>query len=274
MRTTAVVFPFDLFGNSGTGAGAQLLGDALREILADNKRETRPTRCDAYRNLVRVKEVSFETPEAIADWRKLGRHAVRALRKANDFGLWFAGNHLGVLPIYEELGADAADTTLVIQFDAHLDVYQLHDVTEHPANGNFLLHTEGPLPTIVNVGHRDLFLPEPEIHETFAAAFSAEQVMADMPSVAAQVREFAMAAERVWIDLDVDVFDPAYAPAVHQPLPFGLSPMQFLTLLNAAWAGNVIGLSISEYDPGRDVRDTTLNLLGWLTEWILLKRHE
>ena len=69
MRTTAVVFPFDLFGNSGTGAGAQLLGDALREILADNKRETRPTRCDAYRNLVRVKEVSFETPEAIADWR-------------------------------------------------------------------------------------------------------------------------------------------------------------------------------------------------------------
>jgi hypothetical protein len=31
-------------------------------------------------------------------------------------------------------------------------------------------------------------------------------------------------------------------------------------------------MSISEFDPGRDRRDASLNLLGWLIEWLLLKR--
>jgi arginase family enzyme len=270
MRTTAVVFPFDLFGNAGTGAGARLLGDALREVLADNRRETRPTRCDAYRGRVRIKELAFDTPAAVADWRKLGRQAVRQPLKAGDFTLWFAGNHLGVLPVYEELGAD----DLVVQFDAHLDVYRLHDVADTPANGNFLLHADGPLPRVVNVGHRDLFLPDGEVRETFAAAFPAEALAADLPRVAAAVREWASAADRVWIDLDADAFDPAFAPGVHHPLPFGLTPPQFLAVLDAAWAGKVVGLSVSEFDPGRDVRDTTLNLFGWLVERMLLRWYK
>jgi agmatinase len=274
MRTTAVVFPFDLFGNAGTGAGAQLLGDALREILADNRQETRPTRCDAYRGKVRVKEVAFDTPEAVADWRKLGRQAARQPLKAGDFTLWFAGNHLGVLPVYEELGSTAADTTLVVQLDAHLDVYRLHDVADGPANGNFLLHADGPVPMVVNVGHRDLFLPETEVKETFAAAYPAEGLAADLPRVVAAVRELAGAADRVWIDIDADVFDPAFAPGVHHPMPFGLTPTQFLAVLDAAWSGKVVGMSVSEFDPGRDVRDTTLNLFGWLVERVLLKRYE
>jgi hypothetical protein len=31
-------------------------------------------------------------------------------------------------------------------------------------------------------------------------------------------------------------------------------------------------MSISEFDPGRDVSDASLNLLGWLIEWFLLKQ--
>jgi arginase family enzyme len=97
---------------------------------------------------------------------------------------------------------------------------------------------------------------------------------ADLDAVTADLRKRASRAKRIWIDVDADVFDPAFAPAVHQPMPFGLTPMQFLRLLEAAWSGKVIGLSVSEFDPGRDVRDVTLNLLGWLLERVLLKRYE
>jgi hypothetical protein len=45
----------------------------------------------------------------------------------------------------------------------------------------------------------------------------------------------------------------------------------FLALFDAVWANNVIGFSVSEFDPGRDSRDTSLNLLGWLIEYTLLK---
>ena len=95
-----------------------------------------------------------------------------------------------------------------------------------------------------------------------------------MGKVAASLRKRVGKAKRVWIDLDADVLDPAFAPAVPQPLPFGLTPMQLLALLDAAWSDKVVGVSVSEFDPGRDVRDQTLNLLGWLVERVLLKKCE
>jgi agmatinase len=270
MSSTVVVFPFDLFGSGGTGAGAQLLGDALREAVEDTEAEDRPTRPHAYVGTLDFEEHAFDTLEQVAGWRATGREAARLFLASDGFTLWLAGNHLGVLPVYEELGPDS----LVVQFDAHLDCYQLHDTTEELCHGNFLLHAEGPLPAVVNVGHRDLFLLPKDVKRAFVKTHPAEAVAADLGAVAADLRKRAKRAKRVWIDLDADVFDPAFCPGVPQPVPFGLTPMQFLPLLDAAWGPNVAGVSVSEFDPGRDVRDLSLNLLGWLTERVLLKRCE
>ena len=274
-RTSVIVFPFDLFGGTGTGAGAELLGDAVREMLDDNALETRPTRCDAYRDLVTVKDLSFPNTKSLNTWKHTGRQALKQAIRAGDRVVWLGGNHLSVLPVYEELGGDKAPSTLVVQLDAHLDIYQLHDVMPNSANGNFLLHSDETLPQIVNVGNRDLFLLRKESDPTFAQTFSAVDVATDPDRVINDIRARAHKAKRVWIDIDADAFDPANLPAVHQPLPFGLHPLSVLRVLDAAWdAENVIGVSISEFDPGRDVRDAGLNLLGWLLEWVLLKWYE
>lgn len=263
----AVVFPFDQFGSAGTGAGAELLGDALREMLADAKRETRPAQSDAFRDRVRVRECAFDTPQASAEWQKTARQAVRSALKAGDGVLWLAGNHLGVLPAYEELGADA----LVVQLDAHLDVYNLGDCTTELSHGNFLLHAEGPLPAVVNVGSRDLFLPADHSRKHFREVLSAEDVAADPDRIVSRVAGLAGKAKRIWIDLDCDVFDPAYFPAVQHPQPMGLAPAFVLRLLSAVWSDRVAGVSISEFDPGRDRNDQSLGTLIWLVEWLLLR---
>jgi agmatinase len=269
-KASVIVFPFDLFGNAGTGAGAERLGEFVRELLDDNRQETRPTRCDAYRGLVKVKEFAFDTPKAVQAWRTVGRQAVRQSLRNGERVVWLGGNHLSVLPVYEELGAD----TLVFQFDAHFDIYQLHNVTTNLANGNFLLHAETDLPPIVSVGHRDLFLPTGEIFSRFTAAYSSLDVANDIEKFTKEIRKRAEGAKRVWIDIDADVFDPANVPAVHHPLPFGLSPLLALKLLDAAFEGNVVGLSVSEFDPWRDTNDAGLNVLGWLIEWVLLRWYE
>lgn len=269
MRTAVTVFPFDLFGAAGTGAGARLLGDAVREIIDDTAAETRPCRADCFRGKLKVREEAFETLASVRDWRKRGRQVARQSLKAGDFLLWLGGNHLSVLPVLDELGAG----TLVVQFDAHLDVYSFHDTTAELSHGNFLKHVAAPRPRLVNVGHRDLFLTPAEVAETFEAVFPAAAVGENPDAVAASVRELVAYADRVWLDLDCDALDPAFLPAVQQPLPFGLAPPAFLKLFDAAWADKVIGLSVSEFDPGRDVRDTSLELLGWLIEYALLKRH-
>jgi arginase family enzyme len=270
MHTTAVVFPFDLFGSAGTSAGAKLLGDAVREILDDTEQETRPCRADVLRGKVQVKELAFDTMPQVADWRKRGRQVARQALKAGEFLLWLGGNHLSALPALEELGSE----TLVVQFDAHLDVYAFHDTTAELSHGNFLKHFETPRPRLVNVAHRDLFLTQKEIGETFEVVYPAWEVARDAVRVAEELQEKARGAKRVWIDLDCDALDPSAMPAVAEPLPFGLLPSTFLALVEAVWAGNVVGMSVSEFDPGRDVRDTGLNLLGWLVEHVLLMASE
>lgn len=268
--TTAIVFPFDNFGGAGTGAGAMLLGDALREIIDDNAAETAPTRADAYKGKLDVVEAEFETPKQVADWRKRGRSLAKQTLADSDFTLWLAGNHLAVLPVLEELGEE----TLVIQFDAHLDVYALHDTTKELSHGNYLSHADVPLPRIVHVGHRDLFLLPKSLAGTFASVHSATGLAIDPTPAIRDLKAKAASAKRVWIDLDCDAIDPAFLPAVQGPLPFGLAPHLFLKLIDAVWSKKVAGVSISEFDPGRDVRDTSLNFLGWLMEWLLLKRYE
>jgi agmatinase len=268
--TNVTIFPFDQFGSAGTGAGAQLLGDAVREILDDTEKETRPCRADCLRGKVEVHEFAFETMAQLRDWRKAGRQAAKSALRSKQFLVWLAGNHLGALPALEELGAE----TLVVQFDAHLDIYSFHDNTTELSHGNFLKHFEGPSPRLVNVGHRDLFLTDKDIATVFEGVYSAEQVTFDTDRVAAELRAKAEGAKKVWIDLDCDAFDPAAMPAVPQPLPFGLQPPVMLKLLNAVWSEKVMGLSVSEFDPGRDFRDTGINLLGWLLENVLLKVGE
>ena len=61
MKTTAIFFPFDLFGSGGCAAGVGLLADELREVLADNRRESVPTRARAYTDHVKIREASFAT---------------------------------------------------------------------------------------------------------------------------------------------------------------------------------------------------------------------
>jgi arginase family enzyme len=272
-RTTAVVFPFDLFGSSGAGAGAALLGDELREVLADNRRETVPTRAAAYTDRLRLREHTFEKLADYEGWRERGRQAVRQILRRGDFLLWLAGNHLGALPLYDELST-LGERCLVVQLDAHLDIHDFAACTTELSHGNFLLHCAGPLPPIVNIGHRELLLRPEHVARHYRLTVPAERLALDPDRALAELREATQQAERVFFDIDCDVLDAAYFPAVGQPVPFGLSPQQLLRCLDAGWSERVAGVAVSEFDPARDRDDRSLATLVWLLEYLLLRRCE
>jgi agmatinase len=271
-KTRALFFPFDLFGSSGTRAGVELLADAFQEMLADNRRERIPTRARAYTGKVRFEEFTFDTLQAYTDWREQARQAVHQAWLRGEFMLWITGNHLGVLPLYEEIAHH--QDALVVQFDAHLDIYNLSDCTTELSHGNFLLHCEKPLPTIINLGHRELLLRPDYIARYYQKCFPASELAVNPQPALAFVTQACQSASRVLLDVDCDVFDPAYFPASSHLQPFGLSPQLFLRFLEAAWCPQVIGLALSEFDPARDLRDQGLSTLLWLLEYVLLKRHE
>lgn len=273
MKSVFVFFPFDLFGSSGSGAGAALLADELREILADNRREKVPTRALSYSDRVRLREFHFETLDAYTDWRRQGRQAARLVLRQGDFLFWIAGNHLGALPIYDEL-AGSGESTLVVQFDAHLDIHHFHDCTAELSHGNFLLHCAGALPPLINLGHRDLLLTPDYIGQFYRRIYSAAELAINPEPALNELHRVCRTASRVFVDIDCDVLDPQSFPAVARPVPFGLSPSMLLRLLDAIWSPNVAGLMLSEFDPGRDHDDRSLAILVWLLEYLLLRLYE
>jgi arginase family enzyme len=273
VKTTAVFFPFDLFGSGGCGAGATALAEALREILADNRRERVATRARAYTGKVRIQEVAFATLADYQDWQPQARRIIRRALDRGDFLLWVTGNHLGVLPLYEELGKLDGEN-LVVQLDAHLDIQHFSEISAEPSHANFLLHQDGPAPVIINVGHRDLLLPTDHIKRYYRQVSAAEEFALDPGPILKSIAGIAGSARRIFFDIDCDVFDPAFFPAVAHPSPMGLLPADVLRIIESGWSPQVGGVAISEFDSGRDRDDRSLSLLVWLIERLLLKRHE
>ena len=74
----------------------------------------------------------------------------------------------------------------------------------------------------------------------------------------------------LYISIDMDGFDPAYAPGVAHHEPGGLSPRQVIDLIHSLDA-EIIGADIVEYNPVRDIQNITGELAAKLLKEIIGK---
>lgn len=75
------------------------------------------------------------------------------------------------------------------------------------------------------------------------------------------------------ISLDLDVFDPFYAPGVGSPEPKGISPQSLLPQLPYLWENpNFTAFEIVEYNPARDHHFKTAQLVGELLKSLATPR--
>ncbi|WP_445958129.1 arginase family protein, partial [Yeosuana sp.] len=74
----------------------------------------------------------------------------------------------------------------------------------------------------------------------------------------------------LYISLDMDAFDPAFAPGVSHHEPGGLSSREVIDLIHNIDA-EVIGADIVEYNPNRDFQNMTAFLASKMMKEILGK---
>jgi agmatinase len=78
--------------------------------------------------------------------------------------------------------------------------------------------------------------------------------------VAQMIRERTRES-KVYVSVDLDCLDPAFAPGVSVPSPGGLSSIDLIYLLNKTIStGNVVAIDIVEFAPDYDINDTTATL--------------
>ncbi|MDE1726585.1 MAG: agmatinase [Thaumarchaeota archaeon] len=66
--------------------------------------------------------------------------------------------------------------------------------------------------------------------------------------------------QNVYVSVDMDAVDPAYAPGVSVPVPLGLRNLEVVYLLKSIAKRGIVGLDIMEVCPSYDIKDRTSHL--------------
>jgi agmatinase len=146
----------------------------------------------------------------------------------------------------------AMDDITLIQLDAHRDLREeyLGDRVCHASVMRRVLDSLPP-ERLIQVGIRSCskeeadFASGKEIH-----AYTAEAVLRDMKGVLNEIKELAKG--KVYLSLDLDVLDPAFAPAVATPEPGGLSTLDVLRLVRELGRLDIRAFDVVELAPPYD----------------------
>jgi agmatinase len=181
---------------------------------------------------------------AIAD---IERQAA-ALASSGTRILSLGGDHSVTYPLVRALAPQHPNLT-ILHFDAHPDLYDDFDGNPYSHASPFARILEERLAArLIQVGIRTM---------NPAQATQAERFGVEIISMRTFSRELTLDLRGpLYISLDLDALDPAFAPGVSHHEPGGLSVRDVLHVLDPIEVP-VIGADIVEYNPVRDHADMT-----------------
>ncbi|MEZ5376232.1 MAG: agmatinase [Acidimicrobiales bacterium] len=161
------------------------------------------------------------------------------------------GDHFVTLPLVEALSPRVGHLTIV-HIDAHPDFYDELD-------GERLSHA-CPFARIMEAGLADRLLQFGVRTMTAHQADQVERFGVEVFTAADWDGRVPPLDGDVYLTIDVDGLDPAYAPGVSHHEPGGLTTRQVIDLINQVGAQPdviVVGADIVEINPDRDINDMT-----------------
>ncbi|MCG8332811.1 MAG: agmatinase [Chitinophagales bacterium] len=151
----------------------------------------------------------------------------------------------------------------ILHIDAHCDLYDDYEGDKYSHACPFARIMEGGLAVrLVQVGIRTLNTHQAEQAEKYNVEI---HQMKDLDLSA--IPKFT---NPLYISLDMDGFDPAFAPGVSHHEPGGLTSRQVIDLIQNI-DSEIIGADIVEYNPNRDFQNMTAFLAAKMMKEILGK---
>ena len=180
-----------------------------------------------------------------------------------DLLMAMGGDHSITYPIIKAY-SDYTGPFEILQIDAHSDLYDEFEGDRFSHACPFARIMEEDLVSgLTQVGIRTM---TPHLWEQ-ADRFGVN--VQEMKSIDSWDLSFS---NPVYISLDMDVFDPAYAPGVSHQEPGGMTSRQVLNLIHSIDAP-IIGADIVEFNPERDVSGITAALAGKMAKEIIGKMN-
>ena len=158
----------------------------------------------------------------------------------------------------------------VLGIDAHLDFRDsyLDDKWSHACSARRIADHVG-VENVIYMGVRSYSREEREDLERLGLSYVSAYEIHDRGIVAAAMHALKeIDRDRIYLTIDIDGIDPAYAPGVGNPEPFGLAPLQVKKLLSLL-GPHLVGLDLNEVSPAWDFGQTALLAARLIREAIM-----
>jgi len=258
--------PFD--GGVSCGKGAALAPEVIRSL----SRYLPPyTSCG---DLITNKIYDIGDVPIVLDWDTYYENVENAafkLLKSDKFCFFIGGDHSTTIPVHKAFFKKFKDKRIgIIHFDSHSDIcdeYDGHKWSHACTQKRAIEQLESP-EDIAFVGIRswekdevEYFKQHPEIFLKNAWTITKEGPQA----IAKQLIEKFKVYDVVYLSLDIDVLDPAFAPGTGTPEAGGLTTKELMEILIELFKALPIGaMDLVEVSPSLDSPNN-------ITSWAALK---
>ncbi len=185
--------------------------------------------------------------------------------------VWLGGDHSVTLPILRAQRERLGQPLAVIHFDAHCDTWSDH-FGEPSGHGTWVYEAmqEGIVVdacfTQIGIRSAGERAAREYVRDRGGLIFTARDLRgrdgaAQLEGVAGAIRQRLAAHGNppVYLSLDIDCLDPAFAPGTGTPEPGGLTTNQVLTLLEELADLDYVGMDCVEVAPAYDHAELTSN---------------
>ena len=181
----------------------------------------------------------------------MNRLVVEEILAAEKIPVALGGEHTVTLGVAKGLGARAGKTAIV-SFDAHLDLRCefLGSTLSHTTFMQLISEEVKPA-KIFEVGTRSACKEELAYAKKAGVEFFTSQQIIKQGSdrVAEELKRKLLPYENVYLTVDMDVLDPAFAPAVQNPEAEGITTTALLDIACALCDKRVLGFDVVEVAP-------------------------
>ena len=175
----------------------------------------------------------------------------REFLEASKLPVFLGGEHTLTLGVVEGIKKPVG----VVSFDAHLDLRDEYSglKTSHATFMRRISELIGA-ENIFEIGTRAVCREEIAFAKKEKINFvtSQEVIREGVMEISKRLQRFLAEHDNIYLSIDMDVLDPAFAPAVQNPEPEGLSYPQLIDLIEVLCKEKLIGFDLVEISPEYD----------------------
>jgi agmatinase len=257
--------PFD--GNSSFLKGPALAPPRIRLMETDGSANSF---CESGIEILNGKnysdlgDMTFPNSNAEEVYNKIKERISQEL-KSTDKIICYGGDHSISFPIIESY-TDSFKNLNILHLDAHADLYDNFDNNPYSHASPFArLMEKNVINSLTQVGIRTL-----NTHQKEQAAKFGINVI-EMKNFNYDFIKTLQAP--LYISLDLDVLDPAFAPGISHHEPGGMTTRELIKIIQNI-SVSIVGADIVEYNPTRDINNMTAMVAYKLFKEIVVKMND